>query len=93
MAELVTRIMYRVEKFLPPECPKCRARFQQEGQDYNPLLGDIVNGKKTIRETRGYYIIVCSHCENMTACLPLEQYQVQTRRERKHWSRSRGSST
>jgi hypothetical protein len=76
MAELATKIMYRVEKFLPPECPKCRARFQQEGKDYARLLGDIIDGKKTIRETTGYYIIVCAHCENMTACWPLEAHQI-----------------
>lgn len=76
MAELATRIMYHVEKFLPPECPRCRARFQQEGKDYMRLLGDIIDGKKTIRETSGYYIIVCAHCENSTACWPLESYQV-----------------
>jgi len=68
--------MYQVEKFLPPECPKCRARFQQNGKDYARFLGDIVEGKKTIRETSGYYIIVCAHCENMTACWPLETYQI-----------------
>ena len=76
MTELATKIMYHVEKFLPPECPKCRVPFQQEGKDYARLLGDIIDGKKTIRETRGYYIIVCSHCENMTACWPLETYQI-----------------
>ena len=76
MAELASKTMYHVEKFLPPECPKCRARFQQEGKDYARLLGDIIDGKKTIRQTTGYYIIVCAHCENMTACWPLETYQV-----------------
>ena len=76
MAELATTTMYRVEKFLPPECPKCRARFQREGKDFARLLGEIVDGKKMLRETKGYYIIVCSHCENMTACWPLETYQL-----------------
>jgi len=76
MAEFATRIMYHVERFLPPECPKCRARFRQEGKDYARLLGDIIDGKKSIRETTGYYIIVCAHCENRTACWPLETYQI-----------------
>jgi len=76
MDKLSIKTMYHVEKFLPPECPKCRVRFQQEGKDYARLLGDIIGGKKTFRETKGYYIIVCSHCENMTACVPLETYQV-----------------
>lgn len=76
MGEVATRTMYHVEKFSPPECPKCRASFKHEGKDYARLLGDIVEGKKTIRETNGYYIIVCSHCENMTACWPLETYQL-----------------
>ena len=76
MAELATKTMYRVEKFLPPECPKCRARFQQEGKDYARFLGDIIDGKKTVRQTTGYYIIVCTRCENLTACWPLEMHQV-----------------
>jgi hypothetical protein len=76
MAKLETKTMYHVEKFLPPECPKCQARFQQEGKDYGRLLGDIVDGKKRVRQTEGYYIIVCAHCENMTACWPLETYQL-----------------
>lgn len=76
MDRLATKIMYRVEKFLPAECPKCQTRFQQEGKDYARLLGDIVQGVKTIRQTNGYYIIVCTHCENMTACWPLESYQL-----------------
>lgn len=76
MAELATRIMYHVEKFLPSECPKCRARFRQEGTDYARLLGDIIDGKKSFRKTNGYRIIVCTHCENMTACWPLESYQL-----------------
>jgi hypothetical protein len=80
MAKLATRIMYHMEKFLPPECPKCRARVQQEGKDYTRLLGDIIDGRKTIRETSGYYIIVCGHCENLTACWPLETYQVGDKR-------------
>ncbi len=71
-----TRTMYRVEKFLPSECPKCRARFIQEGHDYSRLLGDIVDGRKRIRPLVGYTIIVCSHCENMTARLNLEDWQL-----------------
>jgi hypothetical protein len=76
MAEFATKTMYHVEKFLPPECPKCRAGFQHDGKDYARFLGDIIDGKKTVRETNGYYIIVCRHCENMTACWPLETYQL-----------------
>jgi hypothetical protein len=74
-----TRTMYRVEKFLPPECPKCRARFKQEGKDYSLLLGDIVGGRKRVRPLVGYTIIVCSHCENMTARLNLEDWQLGSR--------------
>ncbi|OGY78596.1 MAG: hypothetical protein A3B74_04410 [Candidatus Kerfeldbacteria bacterium RIFCSPHIGHO2_02_FULL_42_14] len=73
-------IMYRVEKFLPPECPKCRHVFQKESSDYTLLLGDIVEGKKVVRETVGYGIIVCSHCENFTARLPVEAWQVGDRK-------------
>jgi len=81
MAERATRIMYHVEKFLPPECPNCRARFQQQGTDYARFLGYIIDGKKTVRETTGYYIIVCTHCENLTACYPLETYQISDKKK------------
>ena len=72
--------MYRVEKFLPPECPKCRHAFAGEGIDYIRLLGDIVDGAKQVRGTTGYDIIVCSHCENFTARLPLEAWRVRSRK-------------
>lgn len=75
-----SRTMYRVEKFLPPECPKCQARFKQEGHDYGRFLGDIVDGKKLFRQSVGYTIIVCLHCENMTARLDLEEYQLGDRK-------------
>ena len=78
--------MYHVEKFLPPACPKCKNPFEKEvycneegvrqDGDYTRLLGDIVDGKKTIRETSGYDIIICAHCRNYTARMPLETYCV-----------------
>ncbi len=68
--------MYRVEKFIPPECPKCRAVFKNEGKDYVRLLGDIVDGEKRVRETNGYTIKICQHCKNYTACMELDSYQV-----------------
>ncbi len=71
-----TKTMYYVEKFLPPECPKCRARFIQQNQDFNLLLDDMVGGQKKIRETDGYHIIACQYCGNFTACLRLESYQL-----------------
>jgi hypothetical protein len=74
-----TKTMYHVEKFLPPDCPKCRTVFQQDGIDYVHLLGDIIDGRKQVRETTGYLIIICQHCQNYTACLPLESYQVSDR--------------
>jgi hypothetical protein len=70
------KTMYLVEKFLPPECPKCRAGFKEEGKDYGRLLGDLVDGKKRFRETPGYSIIVCAHCENMTMRIDQESWQV-----------------
>jgi hypothetical protein len=70
-----TRI-YQVEKFIPNECPKCRHGFNQEGTDYARLLGDIIDGKKTVRETDGYDIIICNECQNSTARLILESWQV-----------------
>lgn len=45
--------------------------------DYTLLLGDIVDGKKVIRETTGYNIIICAHCRNYTARIPLETYCVE----------------
>lgn len=68
--------MYRVEKFLPTECPKCRHRFLEEGKDYAKFLGDIVDGQKRIRESTGYDIIVCEKCHNFTARLMVEAYQL-----------------
>lgn len=63
------KTMYHVEKFLPTECPKCRHALNSEGVDYKCLLGRI-------RETTGYDIIICSHCSNFTARVPLESWQV-----------------
>src|SRR5947207_13533022 len=76
-----TRTMYHVEKFLPRKCPKCRARFNEEGKDYGRLLEDLIDGKKRIRETKGYTIIVCADCENMTIRVDLESYQVGDRKK------------
>jgi hypothetical protein len=90
MAEPTIKTMYHVEKFLPPECPNCRARFQRDGKDYSRLLGDIIDGKKTIRKTEGYYIIVCAHCENMTACWPLETYQLSDKAKAEALVRDKG---
>jgi hypothetical protein len=73
---LETRTMYHVEKFLPPECPRCRARFQQQNVDYVPLLGDLIDGKKVVRQTEGYTIIICQHCDNYTVRILLETYQL-----------------
>lgn len=101
MAEKLPRkTMYRVEKFLPPRCPKCdhvfgkeerySANLSPEGEvtmgkkeegDYSLLLGDIIDGKKTIRQTTGYNIIICAHCRNYTARYPLEDYQLSSKEE------------
>jgi hypothetical protein len=90
VAKLAVRTMYHVEKFLPPECPNCRARFQQEGTDYARFWGDIIDGKKTVRETTGYRIIVCIHCENLTACYPLETYQLGDKKKAEALVRDKG---
>jgi hypothetical protein len=66
------RTMYQVEKFIPSECPKCRKVFGTEAIDYVLRLGDIVDGKKQIRTTKGYDIIICKHCRNETARVYLE---------------------
>ena len=85
--------MYRVEKFIPPACPKCKHPFLKEVRykealdaegrviagdkeegDWTLLFGDIVDSKKVIRETKGYNIIICAHCRNYTARMPLEEY-------------------
>lgn len=72
----IIRKMYSVDKFLPPECPKCRHKFDKNGEDWAWIWGDIVNGKKVIRETTGYKVIQCLHCDNFTAYIPLESWQV-----------------
>jgi len=71
-----SQTMYCVEKFLPTECPKCRQPFRQDGPDYTRLLGDIIDGRKVVRETNGYDIIICNRCENSTARVLLESWQV-----------------
>jgi hypothetical protein len=70
------KAMYHLEKFFPPECPKCRHKFEKQEKDWAILLGDKVDGKKTVRETIGYDIIICSHCGNHTARVPLETAKV-----------------
>lgn len=70
------RTMWCVEKFLPTECPKCRKKFENNQSDWSLLLGDIVDGRKQIRETQGYDIITCSHCGNYTARVQLESYML-----------------
>lgn len=76
-----TTKMYHVEKFLPSNCPGCRHVFQNQNVDYNIVLGDIIDGKKVIRETNGYDIIVCTHCQNFTARFPLESIQLFNKEE------------
>ena len=73
-----TRKMWHVEKFLPTECPKCRKEFKNQ-IDWSLLLGDIVDGKKKIRETKGYDIINCAYCGNHTARVELESYTLSDR--------------
>ena len=74
--DVAKKKMWYLEKFLPIECPKCRQAFKAEGVDYSLLFGDIVDGQKTVRETKGYNIIICSKCRNFTARFPLESWQV-----------------
>lgn len=69
-------VKYSVEKFLPGHCPKCGHIFSQQNSDWAIFLGDIVRGKKVVRETKGYDIIVCKHCGNYTARFKLESYVV-----------------
>ena len=66
------------------------AIFRQEGKDYARFLGDILAGRKTIRETNGYYIIVCTLCENLTACWPLEAYQLGDKQKAEALVRDKG---
>lgn len=82
-----SKTMYRVEKFLPPACPKCQYAFKVENTDYNLLLGDIVEGKKVIRTNEGYDIIVCVHCGNFTARLLVEAWQVGDRKRAEEFLR------
>lgn len=82
--------MYRVEKFLPTECPKCRHPFMREGDDYVRLLGDIVEGEKRVRETQGYIINICAKCQNYTAFIELESYQLGNKKEAERLVREEG---
>jgi hypothetical protein len=82
--------MYRVEKFLPTNCPRCNKQFQNESRDWGRLLGDIVNGEKVIRETSGYVIIICNECRNYTAQVPLEAYQLGSKEKAKQLCEEEG---
>jgi len=73
--------MYTVEKFLPSECPKCRHKFERQNDDWILLLGDILNSTKVVRKTKGYDIIICQHCQNITARFPLELYRLSDRKK------------
>jgi len=68
--------MYHVEKYLVPECPKCRHKFDNNGKDWVQYLGDIVKGEKILRKTSGYIIFLCRHCKNMTAQIVKESFLV-----------------
>lgn len=70
------RTMYRVEKYLVPECPKCRHKFDRNGKDWVQYLGEIVKGEKVIRKTSGYILFICQHCKNMTAQIVKESFQL-----------------
>ena len=70
------KTMYQVEKFIPPECPRCRRKFEKENKDYSLLLGDIIHGEKIIRKTKKYEIIICEYCRNYTARILLESYRI-----------------
>lgn len=70
------KIMYRVEKFIPMKCPNCQHKLDRNREDWGQVLGDIVNGEKILMKTEGYIIIICVHCENRTACIPLEAYTL-----------------
>lgn len=72
--KLAPKTMYRVEKFTPPECPKCRQKFNQEDKDWTTLLGYLEKGEKVMKS--GYPIIICSKCNNRTLIIRLEAYQV-----------------
>jgi hypothetical protein len=75
--EIVT--MHRVERFLPKECPRCRHPFECQNRDYHQLLGDIIKGEKVIRETQGYKIIICTKCDNYTAQILIDAYQLNSK--------------
>lgn len=68
------RIMYVVEKFLPPECPKCKHKFEKEGIDYSKYSGDLVEGRKVFYLTSGYDVIICLCCGNYTIRIPQESF-------------------
>ena len=88
--QFVTKKMYFVEKFLPPDCPKCRQAFKEEGKDWVRLLGDILEGKKSGRVTEGYQIMVCKHCENYTAQFLLDNYTISDKEEAVRLCREEG---
>ena len=63
------RKAWQVEIFVPTECPKCRQKFENHGEDFLPLFAfqRQAHGLHTI-----YDIIVCTKCENQTARVKIE---------------------
>ncbi len=73
------KVIYRIEKFTPHECPECRAAFNTEGKDYAVSLGHIVNGVKTKNERHEYDILRCTWCNNKTARVMIEAHELTSR--------------
>ena len=66
--------MYRVEKFFPPECPKCQKKFLKENRDWTTLLGYLERGEKKM--IKGFPVIICAKCDNYTIIIFEKTYQV-----------------
>ena len=81
--KLLERIMYRVEKYFVPECPKCQHKFDKNGKDWVLYLGDILRGDKVLRKASGYDFFVWKHCGNMTAQFIKESFQVSSQEKAK----------
>ena len=70
------RVIYRVQKFVPHECPKCSQPFIDECKSFWLLLGKVLDGKKVPIIHQNYDVIVCGNCNNYTARVMIEECQV-----------------
>lgn len=73
---MAVKKMYRVEKFVPEQCPNCDQPFRWPKRDFVLYLGEIVDGQRVPFQHDLHDIIICVHCKKRTARVMLEAVRV-----------------